>query len=76
MTKYNTFVLSVIIFAVAFCIGARTYHPAYLIEYKAYQEEIATCERYGGNFTVNDNHATCQKITVLFDLTLNDAYLK
>lgn len=74
MTRYSTFVLSVLIFAAAYAIGARTFHPAVLVEYMALQPEIIKCQAQQGNLIVQDNTAVCTK--VLFTITLNNSYFE
>lgn len=63
-------------FALGFVIGARTYHPAYLIEYKALQPEIDKCQQQFGNFRMEGNRAICEKTQAIFDFPVNTSYFK
>jgi len=75
-------ILILVVFYIGFVAGARTFHPAYLIEYVPTWKSMNDCLNKGGKYFMQNGNEICQEKTnyacpagnIIFSHTLNNAY--
>lgn len=72
MSKLGVFFTIFITFLIAYVIGARTFHPVYMIEYKYPINDIEKCN---GVIQISGEQLSCLETKMTFSHPINNSYV-